>query len=197
MMTIPAEHEPTHITRPLKMLVPLIREDLQHASQAAAEAAEPYYRAAGEKLIEAKSQMARGDFEPWIKHTFKISPVHARRYMGFARATADRENDRVRAFSSFSEYMREEGGDPGYGKVTRKKDWHDPVKQVIDRVNLEALRQESLKRAEERQLQHRLALQLIDIGYKALATKLHPDKGGSREAMARLNAVRNRLKGAA
>jgi hypothetical protein len=52
-----------------------------------------------------------------------------------------------------------------------------------------------LKREQERELQRKLALQLIDIGYKALASKLHPDKGGSREAMSRLNAVRERLKG--
>jgi hypothetical protein len=42
--------------------------------------------------------------------------------------------------------------------------------------------------------QSELALRLIDIGYKALAMKLHPDKGGSQDAMARLNLVRNRLR---
>jgi DnaJ-class molecular chaperone len=43
-------------------------------------------------------------------------------------------------------------------------------------------------------LKYKLAMQLIDIGYKALATKFHPDKGGSRDAMSRLNEVRDRLK---
>jgi hypothetical protein len=39
---------------------------------------------------------------------------------------------------------------------------------------------------------------MIDIGYKILSAKLHPDKaGGSHEAMTRLNAVRMRLKQAA
>jgi hypothetical protein len=35
-----------------------------------------------------------------------------------------------------------------------------------------------------------------DLGgeYRALATKLHPDRGGSKEAMARLNRVRDELK---
>jgi hypothetical protein len=32
-----------------------------------------------------------------------------------------------------------------------------------------------------------------DMGYKALALKLHPDVGGSAEAMSRLNRVRERL----
>jgi hypothetical protein len=39
-----------------------------------------------------------------------------------------------------------------------------------------------------------LALELIDIGFKALATRLHPDRGGSKDAMRRLNRVRDELK---
>ena len=42
-----------------------------------------------------------------------------------------------------------------------------------------------------------LALQLIDTGYRVLASRLHPDKGGSHEAMSRLNHVRAMLKNAA
>ena len=46
----------------------------------------------------------------------------------------------------------------------------------------------SLKNPEkEAQIARALGLQLIDIGYKVLVTKLHPDKGGSSEAMTRLN----------
>ena len=39
---------------------------------------------------------------------------------------------------------------------------------------------------------HDLALELINIGYKALAKKLHPDAGGSEKSMARLK-VRDHL----
>jgi hypothetical protein len=42
-----------------------------------------------------------------------------------------------------------------------------------------------------RELIHRF----VDIGYKALAKTMHPDLGGSQEDMARLNHVRDRLKG--
>jgi hypothetical protein len=56
---------------------------------------------------------------------------------------------------------------------------------------------EDLKRADDREAERKLALQLINIGHKTLATELHPDKGGSCEAMSRLNAIRNRLKRAA
>lgn len=54
-------------------------------------------------------------------------------------------------------------------------DWHHP------------------QRAEEKQ---ELAGKLIDIGYKELAREVHPDSGGSHDEMARLNRVRERLKGA-
>jgi hypothetical protein len=42
--------------------------------------------------------------------------------------------------------------------------------------------------------QKALGRRLIDIGYKALASKLHPDKGGSPEGMSRLNTVRDQLR---
>jgi hypothetical protein len=38
-----------------------------------------------------------------------------------------------------------------------------------------------MKRDQEVRAEHRLVLQLIDIGYKGLVTKLHPDKGESRD----------------
>jgi hypothetical protein len=39
-----------------------------------------------------------------------------------------------------------------------------------------------------------LAEELIDFGYRELAAQLHPDHGGSKEAMIRLNAVRDEFK---
>jgi hypothetical protein len=55
-------------------------------------------------------------------------------------------------------------------------------------------RDEAMKRAEEGNAQRKLTRQLIDAGYKTLATKLHPDAGGSHEAMTRLNQLRNQMK---
>ena len=62
--------------------------------------------------------------------------------------------------------------------------------------------EDNLRRAEERlaraaeqpAARRKIALELISAGYKALAIKLHPDKGGSREAMILLNEVRDLLK---
>jgi hypothetical protein len=62
------------------------------------------------------------------------------------------------------------------------------VQQIVStRVDVEALTQDRQSKAKEAQLARDLGLRLIDIGYKVLVTKLHPDKGGSSEAMTRLN----------
>ena len=55
-------------------------------------------------------------------------------------------------------------------------------------------RQQAEAREREEKQQRALELKIINAGYKALATKLHPDHGGSGEAMIRLNAARDRLK---
>ena len=50
------------------------------------------------------------------------------------------------------------------------------------------------RRVEERKTERDLALKLINAGYRALAAKTHPDRGGSIDVMAKLNAIRDRLK---
>jgi hypothetical protein len=179
------------VARPLHVLVPLIKDDLKQAAEAAQRAGMPYYIAAGKKMIEAKDQVGHGEFEPWIKRNFGITPRHARRYMEFARATSNTtENGPTGPFSSLEQFRRHLG-------ERRTASWQEPIKQALNKVDVELLnvRRDELKRADESNAQRELALQLIDIGYKALASKLHPDKGGSRDAMARLNQVRKNLKG--
>jgi hypothetical protein len=182
------------LARPLRVLVPLIKEDLQHGREAAERAGMPYYQAAGEKFIEAKSQMKHGEFEPWVKRNFGISRKTASLYMGLVRHL---ESFPGETFTSQREFRREVLGETRH--ETREETWHKPIKQIVSRVDIETLnlKREELKRQDERDAQRQLALQLIDIGYKVLARSLHPDKGGSREAMSRLNTVRERLKQAA
>jgi hypothetical protein len=188
-----AKKEPQSIERPLRVLVPLIQADLKQGHDAAEQAGMPYYQAAGEKLLEAKAQLAHGEFTPWVKRHFIISIDTAQQYMKLAAATQG-EKPSALGFSSMSDFLRKTVN-PNYNRPPTTS-WHEPVKQVVDRVDTETLnlKREELRRDEERDAQRRLALQLIDIGYKVLARELHPDKGGSRDAMARLNAVRARLK---
>lgn len=188
-----AKSEERRVARPLRVLVPLIQDDLKQGREAAERAGLPYFRAAGDKLLEAKDQLEHGEFVPWVKRHFTVSIQTLRTYMAYAEAAATTDKkESALSFSSLSDFIRQTSN-PNYN---RPSSWHEPVRQVINRVDTETLNlaREELRRSEERDAQRKLALQLIDIGYKVLARELHPDKGGSREAMARLNAVRDRLK---
>ena len=200
MSTAVARAEEQRVARPLKVLAQLIKDDLEQGKAAAERAGLPHYRAAGEKLIEAKSQLPHGEFVQWVERNFTVTIRHARRYMDLAKATQATEKGLASPFSSLSDFVRQTS-DPNYNKphTVRPTAWFEPVKQVVEKVDTETLnlKREELKRADERDAQRKLALQLIDIGYKVLARELHPDKGGSKEAMARLNAVRDRLKNSA
>jgi hypothetical protein len=165
----------TRVARPLRVLVPLIQDDLEHGREAAERAGMPYYLAAGEKLIEAKAQMKHGEFGPWVKRSLAVSDRQARTYMALAEEAA-RQNGSALPFSSLREFERETKPVP-----------------VIDTRTVN-LKREELKRQEEREAEQHLAARVVDTGYRALAAKLHPDKGGTREEMARLNAVRAGLK---
>jgi hypothetical protein len=66
--------------------------------------------------------------------------------------------------------------------------------EIVERSRAER-RGAGLTWMQEHEAQRNVARRLIDIGYKELAPQLHPDKaGGSHDAMARLNRVRDKLK---
>ena len=62
------------------MLVEEIKEDLAAAWRAGAD----YYRAAGEKLLEAKAQLGHGKFTKWVEENFDIGHRQATNYMALA-----------------------------------------------------------------------------------------------------------------
>jgi hypothetical protein len=78
------------------------------------------------------------------------------------------------------------------GAKARRDVWQ-PLLEATREVDVETVAQERQSRVDEIKLHRDLALELIDIGYKALATRLHPDRGGSKDAMSRLNRVRDEL----
>jgi hypothetical protein len=182
------------VARPLHVLVPLIREDLKQGDKAAEAAGMPFYRAAGEKLNEARQGRSAAEFWGWATRNFKRGKSQLSFYMGLDKNVAVTNQH----YESIKDFRRRGLGHdvPTSGGSMRQPSWQAPVKEAIGKVNLDALKQDALARQEERALQRKLALSLIDIGFKALASKLHPDKGGSREAMARLNRVRDILRDA-
>jgi hypothetical protein len=188
------------LARPLNVLIPLIKDDLAAAEKAGVE----YHIAAGEKLIEARygGDMSRGQWGPWLKTHFKFGARTALRYMELASAEKEneKENGTSRRFRSLDEFRLET--EPSYVryreklKKRRKSKWTASVREKVKRARaaMAALEREKLSRKQQREMERKLAIRLIDIGYKILSVELHPDKGGSHEAMLALNAVRARLK---
>ena len=167
------EQATTKLARPLKVLVPLIKNELKAAERAGME----HYRAAGEMLLEAKAQLRHGEFQDWYKKQgFGWSPRSAREYMNLV----ERENGGVRRFETLEE-----------SKVHPRTRAPLPELRPVD---VEALRREEQARHEERKKVCDLELQIIKLGYRLLAEKHHPDKHeGSNEDMSRLNRARSHL----
>jgi hypothetical protein len=183
MMTKLATVEKKHaIARPLKVLVPLIQSEIAAGNEAGLE----HYRKAGDMLLEAREQVPHGSWSRWIKANFELSQETARRYMHLARL-AERHpakfHGAVHIETALDEQPRRE----------RHAPWNK-IRDVADRVDVARLAEERQSRDDEIKMHRELAMQLIDLGYRALATRLHPDRGGSRDAMARLNVVRDELK---
>lgn len=183
------------VARPLKVLVPLINEALDHAHEAGIE----YRRKAGELFQEARINFrTTPEWYSWIGRTFKhretgkpFSETTVKRYVQLAEVTKEfrvaRAPQPFRIISEFSDPNRDSHHRP---------EWHEPIREALNTVNVERLAQEKQSKEKETRLMRQLAHELIDIGYKVLASKLHPDKGGSAEAMTRLNRVRSILKNA-
>jgi hypothetical protein len=157
--------------------------------QAAETASVPYKISIGEKLIEAKGQTKHGEWHNWLRRNFDLTKATAAIYMRMAEAT--KSNAGV-TFTSVRGFHRQT--QPNYRGNVRPPDWLPEMKDRMERVNVERLAKPVVDEEVEDKLERKLALDLIDIGYRALASKLHPDKGGSKDAMSRLNTVRENLK---
>ena len=168
------------VARPLKVLVPLILEEIRLGQ----EAAKPFYAHAGELLLEAKSQIKHGDWEPWIRENLRIAPRTAREWMQYAQtSTAENQNGATGAVFSKPPGLRE----------TTRPNYRPPGKRFAKPKPHAHAKDAHAK--DGRSDQQELANRLVDTGYKVLAKELHPDKpGGSTEAMSRLNEVRSLLK---
>lgn len=184
----PAVRTSQQIARPLKVLIPLIQSELQQGNSAGHE----HYRRAGEMLIEAKDQVTYGSWNRWLQKNFDLSKTTANVYMRWARQHHE-QLDSPAIQPTYSSLRQMTGG-----TERRREDRQSSQQQAFRRVLRDVARddfvQERQARDQEVRLHRELAEELIDLGYRALATKLHPDRGGSKDAMARLNRVRDELK---
>jgi hypothetical protein len=171
------------IARPLHVLLPLIKEELKKADEAARAAGLPYYLAVGQLLLEAKAQLDHGEFMRWVKRNLNVKHRQATNYMAYAKQQSGTECQFERV-DTLSQFLHE-------NRNRYTNNWRDKPPSI----DADRIRAESLKREEERRALLQLCVEIIGIGYKALAAKMHPDKGGSAEAMTRLNQARDYLKG--
>jgi len=174
------------VARPLKVLVPLIQQELTDGDRAGLE----HYRQAGEMLLEAREQVQHGRWGSWLSKNFSLSDKTAWRYMRLAelpKSVVHDINDKTLAAA-----IGERQSDAARGRGA----WQ-PIRDITSKVPVNDFMQEQQQREEEVRLHREIAVQLVDIGYRALATRLHPDRGGSKDAMVRLNRVRDELKAVA
>jgi vacuolar-type H+-ATPase subunit I/STV1 len=186
------QRERVAVARPLKVLIPLIKADIERGDRAGME----YYADAGDKLIEAKEQVAYGYWGAWLSKNFDRSDRQARLYMRYAQLRAEHVENRA-ASSVLPSSLTEMRGETARARERREADRE--FRAAVREIEPDLYKEEKQTRTDEIQLHRDLALELIDVGFKALATRLHPDKhdGGSKEAMARLNRVRAELKSVA
>jgi hypothetical protein len=177
-----------NIARSLKVLIPLIQDELQGGNSAGRE----HYRRAGEMLIEAKEQVGHGGWGRWLTKNFELSRSTAAVYMQWARSQAElsRGSGQLPSYASLNEMT----GGTERAREDRQSKQQQQFRRVMRDVAHEDFTQERQARTDEVALHRELAVELIEIGYRALATRLHPDRGGTKDAMARLNRVRDELK---
>jgi hypothetical protein len=135
-------------------------------------------------MLEARPQFTDpDDFYAWVRRNFKIGREQAQAYMKAADATK-------------YEALQKKDSDDLHRRLFGDK--REPIRPGIDAAAAAARRDnyiaEQRARVDKYEAQKALVKQMLDIGYKALATKLHSDKGGSAEGMQRLHAVRNRVR---
>jgi hypothetical protein len=176
----------TAVARPLKVLIPVIARELALGDAAGIE----HYCNAGDALLEARDQVAQFKWSAWLSKNFALSKKTAWRYMRAAEKRAS--GSRVGTDTTLEGLIGEKPSD-----WSKRRGVHVPVSEFTAHVDTEHLSQNRTIYQDEIELHREMALELIDIGYKAMATRLHPDRGGSKDAMRRLNRVRDELKSVA
>lgn len=170
------------IARPLKVLIPLIQSELQQGN----DAGHDHYRRAGEMLIEAKEQVTYGSWQQWLTKNFDLSKTTANVYMRWAREHLDGRP--VQAS------LHQMTGGTDRRREQRQSTQQQAFRRVLRDVAADTFVQERQTQDEEIRICREMAEELIDIGYRGMATKVHPDVGGSKVAMTRLNRIRDELK---
>ncbi len=163
--------------RPLRVLAPLIKEDLANGNEAAKQAGMPYYRAAGEKLIKVAATAWR--VRELDQAESRNLTAHRPRLHG---ACHSQNGSALPKWESLREFKRETSkpvsDDATAAKAQRRAEFAE----------------DATRRADRHKAMNALAQRLINVGYRELAKELHPDIGGADDQMILLNEARNWLR---
>jgi hypothetical protein len=167
-VTLKRGNSPSYaLARPLKVLIPLIQGELQLGNSAGHE----NYTRAGEMLIEAREQVGRGAWPKWLSKNFDLSRSTAYRYM----AWAERAEQSSHGVGQMPKSLRDMEGSTQRRREEHQSKQQQSFRRVLRDVARDDFVQERQARDGEIKLHRELAEELIDIGYRALATRLHPD----------------------
>jgi len=178
------KHKADGALRSLEVLVPLIKQAVSSGDEATQRGME-FYREAGEMLLEAKEQVGRGQWLHWLSENFHLSSATAHRWMLVASTEGD--------FDSQREVERHTRA-----RTRIPSGLPENIRRILRGLtpDVEALGDSEISESRESKLMRKLAAQVVDAGFRVMSMKLHPDHGGSNEAMRRLNQVRAALKNA-
>lgn len=142
----------------------------------------------GHCLLEARRRIKPGGYRwgNWLA-TFDMNYCSAKAYMEKAEQSdcAAREAERAREREKRREQWRTEWSwRPGPSHPGPAPNF----------PNLEELRARYEREQARLKEQRHYSLLIVDAGYKAMASKLHPDHGGSNEDMVKLTHARDALK---
>jgi hypothetical protein len=176
-----------YVSHSLKEIPRLIREALYGIKR--------NWQMVGELLLEARflleekgkpEHQVASEFWDWFEN----------QGFSFARRTAE---ENMAAARKYLKLKPRERADSRLKDILYP-DYKQPSEEIKEKVrkSIEMSRR-ILARAEEQRDEsdaiRELAIQIVDIGFKTLSAKFHPDrKGGSHDAMRRLNSARQLLK---
>lgn len=156
--------------RPLTVIESEITEELEGAYQIGL----AYYRRIGELLTEARPQFKTpAKYQAWAEKITGRSLRMCQRYIQLSNVTD--------VVAKSAKTLSEAIGHPHPSE--RKAKAADDPPTITHETAL----------AGERRQQKALMLKLIDVGYKGLALKLHPDTGGTSDEMMSLKAAKDTL----
>jgi len=144
----------------------------------------------GKDLLLAERKVT-GSWYRWLDKNFSMSIQTAKRYMLAARK--EREKHTIagkRRFRNITEALRDT--DPTYALPRHKKN-EQPIRNIVDEIDTDIFAERQKTETKERRLKKEMALELVEAGFRALSHKFHSDKGGSDDAMRRLDEVRKIL----